>query len=394
MNQLAGLVDAGHPVVLPVSAGKGSERAQRHAVVLDRRAGGEPAVALGFPGVGRARRTADHRLGCGAGGGHGPETTGTGRPTVCGAPRAPGGLGRAVGRHGAFTAIALDWLADDSRRARLRRLRDWNEAGVWSRPHEVLHAELHSAGRLGRDRAVIDTSHVRAARRGSQAGRARSTAPGRAPSTTSRPTAAASRSRSCAPLATATTSPVWSRCWTRCPTCAADGVGSADARRRSMQTAATTTTGSAGAYAPGGITPRITKAANGSAPSTSPCGHPARRGLRPGWASSGVVVPRVPVALDVGETPVKLAWRRICQAHGWNRGPATWSRKRRRARVCGPRRPRCSTTRGKWRARTVRPPVISSRVRKRPVPIGLCRNVFPCDGRADCAWRFVDRGSG
>lgn len=66
-----------------------------------------------------------------------------------------------------------------------RRLRDWNEAGVWSRLHELLLAELHSAGRLDWDRAVIDTSHIRAARRGPKAGRARSTAPGRAPSTTS-----------------------------------------------------------------------------------------------------------------------------------------------------------------------------------------------------------------
>ena len=66
-----------------------------------------------------------------------------------------------------------------------RRLRDWNEAGVWSRLHGVLLAELHSAGRLDWDRAVIDTSHVRAARRGPKAARARSTAPDRAPSTTS-----------------------------------------------------------------------------------------------------------------------------------------------------------------------------------------------------------------
>ncbi|MGX7829802.1 transposase [Actinokineospora sp. 24-640] len=66
-----------------------------------------------------------------------------------------------------------------------RRLRDWNEAGVWSRLHEVLLAGLHSAGRLDWGRAVIDTSHVRAARRDPQAGRARSTGPDRAPSTTS-----------------------------------------------------------------------------------------------------------------------------------------------------------------------------------------------------------------
>ncbi|MEU4449356.1 transposase [Actinosynnema sp. NPDC023926] len=29
-----------------------------------------------------------------------------------------------------------------------RRLRGWNEAGVWSRLHGLLLAELHSAGRL------------------------------------------------------------------------------------------------------------------------------------------------------------------------------------------------------------------------------------------------------
>lgn len=66
-----------------------------------------------------------------------------------------------------------------------RRLRDWNEAGVWSRLHEVLLVELHSAGRLDWDRAVIDSSHVRAARRGPKADRVRSTAPDPAPSTTS-----------------------------------------------------------------------------------------------------------------------------------------------------------------------------------------------------------------
>jgi transposase len=29
-----------------------------------------------------------------------------------------------------------------------RRLRDWNEAGVWQRLHEVLLAELNAASRL------------------------------------------------------------------------------------------------------------------------------------------------------------------------------------------------------------------------------------------------------
>ncbi|GLI00694.1 hypothetical protein Pa4123_59700 [Phytohabitans aurantiacus] len=66
-----------------------------------------------------------------------------------------------------------------------RRLEQWNRAGVWQRLHELLLAELHSLGKLDWSRAVVDSSHVRAARRGPKAVRARSTAPARAPSTTS-----------------------------------------------------------------------------------------------------------------------------------------------------------------------------------------------------------------
>lgn len=66
-----------------------------------------------------------------------------------------------------------------------RRLEQWNRAGVWQRLHELLLAELHGAGKLDWSRAVVDSSHVRAARRGPKAVRARSTAPARAPSTTS-----------------------------------------------------------------------------------------------------------------------------------------------------------------------------------------------------------------
>ncbi|GAA2341651.1 hypothetical protein GCM10010170_025260 [Dactylosporangium salmoneum] len=66
-----------------------------------------------------------------------------------------------------------------------RRLEAWNRAGVWQQLHELLLAELQGAGKLDWSRAVIDSSHVRAARRGPKAARARSTAPGRARSTTS-----------------------------------------------------------------------------------------------------------------------------------------------------------------------------------------------------------------
>ncbi|ROQ68378.1 putative transposase of IS4/5 family DUF4096 [Streptomyces sp. 840.1] len=43
-----------------------------------------------------------------------------------------------------------------------RRLRDWNEAGVWQQLHEVLPAELNAAARLDWSRAVADSSHASA----------------------------------------------------------------------------------------------------------------------------------------------------------------------------------------------------------------------------------------
>ena len=42
-----------------------------------------------------------------------------------------------------------------------RRLRNWNEAGVWQRLHEVLLAELNAASRLDWSRCVVDSSYVR-----------------------------------------------------------------------------------------------------------------------------------------------------------------------------------------------------------------------------------------
>jgi transposase len=51
-----------------------------------------------------------------------------------------------------------------------RRLRDWNNAGVWTRLHENLLAELHAAGALDWSRAVIDGSHLRAMKGGPKSG--------------------------------------------------------------------------------------------------------------------------------------------------------------------------------------------------------------------------------
>ena len=43
-----------------------------------------------------------------------------------------------------------------------RRLREWQEQGVWQRLHEVLLAKLHEADRIDWSRAAVDSSHVRA----------------------------------------------------------------------------------------------------------------------------------------------------------------------------------------------------------------------------------------
>ncbi|MFF4230086.1 IS5 family transposase [Streptomyces sp. NPDC001820] len=41
-----------------------------------------------------------------------------------------------------------------------RRLRGWNEAGVWQRRHKVLLAELNAAAKLDWSRCVVGSSHV------------------------------------------------------------------------------------------------------------------------------------------------------------------------------------------------------------------------------------------
>ncbi len=43
-----------------------------------------------------------------------------------------------------------------------RRLRDWQQAGVWQKLHESLLSRLHGADRLDRSRACVDSASVRA----------------------------------------------------------------------------------------------------------------------------------------------------------------------------------------------------------------------------------------
>src|SRR5215210_194738 len=64
-----------------------------------------------------------------------------------------------------------------------RRLKEWQEQGVWQRLHEVLLAKLHEAGRIDWSRAVIDSSHIRAVGGANRRDQALSTAPEAAPST-------------------------------------------------------------------------------------------------------------------------------------------------------------------------------------------------------------------
>jgi transposase len=87
-----------------------------------------------------------------------------------------------------YTGIRWEWLPAElgfgSGMTCWRRLRDWNNAGVWQRLHEVLLAELRAADRLDMSRAVIDSSHIRALKGGPKPAGARSTEAERAPNTT------------------------------------------------------------------------------------------------------------------------------------------------------------------------------------------------------------------
>jgi len=51
-----------------------------------------------------------------------------------------------------------------------RRLRDWQQAGVWQQLHEVLLAQFHGANQIDWSRAVVDSSSVRALKGGTKQG--------------------------------------------------------------------------------------------------------------------------------------------------------------------------------------------------------------------------------
>ncbi len=64
-----------------------------------------------------------------------------------------------------------------------RRLKEWQEVGVWQQLHELLLAKLNEADRIDWSRAVIDSSHLRAVGGARKPDQALSTAPEAAPST-------------------------------------------------------------------------------------------------------------------------------------------------------------------------------------------------------------------
>jgi len=65
-----------------------------------------------------------------------------------------------------------------------RRLRDWQEAGVWSRLHALLLAKLRAADRIDFSRVIIDSSSIRAVGAGQKRDRTRRIARDQGPSTT------------------------------------------------------------------------------------------------------------------------------------------------------------------------------------------------------------------
>jgi transposase len=77
-----------------------------------------------------------------------------------------------------------------------RRLRDWQEAGVWARLHQVLLERLHAASEIDWSRASLDSASVPAKKGGLTPARTRRIGASRARSATSSRMRAAPRSAS------------------------------------------------------------------------------------------------------------------------------------------------------------------------------------------------------
>ena len=89
-----------------------------------------------------------------------------------------------VARTGTPWRLLPPELGAGSRVAAWRRLRDWQEAGVWERLHATLLDRLGQEGGIDWSRASLDSSSVRAKRGANRRGPTRSTEASSAPSTT------------------------------------------------------------------------------------------------------------------------------------------------------------------------------------------------------------------
>ena len=76
-----------------------------------------------------------------------------------------------------------------------RRLRDWQQAGVWDRLHLVLLAKLRAVDKIDFSRVVVDSSSIRAVGAGEKLARIPLIERDQDPSTTSPPTPMEHRSR-------------------------------------------------------------------------------------------------------------------------------------------------------------------------------------------------------
>ncbi|GAA1350642.1 hypothetical protein GCM10009612_05860 [Streptomyces beijiangensis] len=88
-----------------------------------------------------------------------------------------------------YTGIRWEFLPQElgfgSGMACWRRLRNWNEAGVWQQLHELLLTELRTRDVLDLSRASADGSHLRALKGGDATGPSPVDRAGPAASTTS-----------------------------------------------------------------------------------------------------------------------------------------------------------------------------------------------------------------
>jgi transposase len=76
-----------------------------------------------------------------------------------------------------------------------RRLRDWQQAGVWDRLHALLLAKLRAAEKIDISRVVVDSSSIRAVGAGEKMARTPPIERDPIPNTTSPPTPTARPSR-------------------------------------------------------------------------------------------------------------------------------------------------------------------------------------------------------